>query len=120
MLLGCFLVVFGLSWAALGVSLCLVGLPGASGSDFGAILEPFSLKIHHILKHLSVRRGGCFLACVSLSFSCAGALKVVLFALGAKSVPKQIHRENQWFFMIFQSSLGRRGRREEGKRGSKR
>ena len=43
-LLGCFLVVFGLSWAALGVSLCFFGVPGASGSDFGAILEPFSLK----------------------------------------------------------------------------
>ena len=71
------------------------------------------------LKQFSARRGTCFLTCFSLSFSCAGALKFVLFALGAKRAPKQIHWKSQWMFMIFPSLLGRRGRREEGRRGSK-
>ena len=114
------LVAFGLSWAALGVSLCLVGLPGASGSDFGAILEPFWESKSTMFEAFFRTSRGCSLACFSLSVSCAGALKFVLFALGAKRAPKQIHWKTQWMFMIFPSLLGRRGRREEGRRGSKR
>ena len=56
----------------------------------------------------------------SCSFACAGALKFVLFALGAKRPPKQIHRKNHYVLMNFQCSRFCRGRREEGTRGSKR
>ena len=66
------------------------------------------------------RRGGCFCTCVSCSFACAGALKFVLFALGAKRPPKQIHCKKHDVLMIFQCSRFCRGRREEGTRGSKR
>ena len=66
------------------------------------------------------RRGGCFCTCLSCSFACAGALKFVLFALGAKRPPKQIHRKNHYVLMNFQCSRFCRGRREEGTRGSKR
>ena len=58
--------------------------------------------------------------CFSCSFACAGALKFVLFARGAKRPPKQIHCKSHHLFMNFQCSRACRGRREEGTRGSSR
>ena len=112
--LGALLVVFGLLWSPFGVSWCLSGLPGAFLERFwshvGTILGRFWMDF-------SKRRGDCFFTCFSFGFSCTGALKVVFFALAATRAPKQSDRENTWFFVLFQTSLGRRGRRAEGKRG---
>ena len=84
------LLLFGASWGA-------SGLRQASGSVFRTILESFGSQKPRFLKHVSARRGGCFWTCFSCSLSCAGALKFVLFAIGATRAPKQIHRTNNGF-----------------------
>ena len=109
------------SWLRLGCVLWRqrppTGFRERCWKDFGAIL---GAKIDVFFGVCLTRRGGCFCTCLSCSFACAGALKFVLFALGAKRPPKQIHRKNHYVLMNFQCSRFCRGRREEGTRGSKR
>ena len=106
-----FLASCGRLLASLGVFLAC---RGRFWSDFGAILGTI---LGRFGMDFSKRRGDCFFTCFSFGFSCTGALKVVFFALAATRAPKQSDRENTWFFVLFQTSLGRRGRRAEGKRG---
>ena len=93
----------GRSWAVLGfvvlflVAVCcswlLLGAPAVSDRPPGVILEPFGEPESMIFETIfSAHRGGCFWTCFSCSLSCAGALKFVLFAIGATRAPKQINR----------------------------
>ena len=111
---------FGRGLLLLGASWGASGLRQASGSDFVRILEPFGGAKSMFFRFVSTRRGGCFCTCLSCSFACAGALKFVLFALGAKRASEQIHRKKHCVLMNFQCSRACRGRREEGMRNSKR
>ena len=90
-----FLASLGRLLASLGVSLACREL---FWSDFGAILEPFWDDFGRIFRNVG---RVIFFTCFSFGFSCAGALKVVFFALAATRAPKQSDRENTRFFMLF-------------------